>query len=183
MQVSKKASARDLELVCAFINTREVETGADELSTPEALADWLAGRGLVPKGARGSGVDFERAIELREALRGELLRNNSAEASFSGQAVLNAVAAAAGLIVRFRQASAVVEPTSQGVLAALGRLLAIVAQSMAEGTWARVKACREGTCLWAFYDGSRNRSRTWCSMAVCGNRTKVRSYRKRAKRT
>ncbi|MGZ8667616.1 MAG: CGNR zinc finger domain-containing protein, partial [Solirubrobacterales bacterium] len=26
---------------------------------------------------------------------------------------------------------------------------------------------------------SRNRSRTWCSMEVCGNRAKTRSYRHR----
>ena len=58
-----------------------------------------------------------------------------------------------------------------------GELLAIVAQAQADGTWRRMKACP--ACGWAFYDRSRNRSRTWCTMAICGNRAKARSYRAR----
>ena len=50
---------------------------------------------------------------------------------------------------------------------------------MADGTWSRLKACRAGTCRWAFYDHTRNRSGVWCTMDVCGNRTKVRSFRER----
>ena len=58
-------------------------------------------------------------------------------------------------------------------------MLAIVFRAMEDGTWARLKACREDTCQWAFYDRSKNRSATWCSMAVCGNRAKARTYRQR----
>jgi predicted RNA-binding Zn ribbon-like protein len=50
---------------------------------------------------------------------------------------------------------------------------------MAEGTWERLKVCPAHDCLWAFYDSSRNRSGHWCSMKVCGNRAKARSYRER----
>jgi predicted RNA-binding Zn ribbon-like protein len=39
--------------------------------------------------------------------------------------------------------------------------------------------CAAEDCRWAFYDRSRNRSRTWCSMEECGNRAKARSYRAR----
>jgi predicted RNA-binding Zn ribbon-like protein len=59
----------------------------------------------------------------------------------------------------------------------VGELLAIVAHAQADGTWQRMKACP--ACGWAFYDRSRNRSRTWCTMAICGNRAKARSYRAR----
>ncbi|TCL70252.1 CGNR zinc finger domain-containing protein [Rhizobium sp. BK251] len=42
----------------------------------------------------------------------------------------------------------------------------------------RMKIC--GNCGWLFLDRSRNRSRTWCDMAVCGNRAKAnRHYRRR----
>ena len=61
----------------------------------------------------------------------------------------------------------------------LGRPLAIVARAEAEGTWARLKVCPADDCGWAFYDFSRNHSRTWCSMSACGNRAKARSYRSR----
>lgn len=49
----------------------------------------------------------------------------------------------------------------------------------------RVRQCarREG-CDWLFVDTSRNQSRRWCSMSMCGSRTKSRRYyqRKRAAR-
>jgi len=41
----------------------------------------------------------------------------------------------------------------------------------------RIRICAH--CGWLFLDRSRNRSRVWCDMAVCGNRTKARRhYRK-----
>lgn len=36
---------------------------------------------------------------------------------------------------------------------------------------ARLKICPN--CQWLFLDRSRNRSRAWCDMAVCGNRVKA----------
>ena len=50
---------------------------------------------------------------------------------------------------------------------------------MADGTWSRLKACPGPHCGWVFYDGSRNRSRQWCSMQICGNRVKGREFRAR----
>ncbi|MFI6043666.1 CGNR zinc finger domain-containing protein [Nocardia sp. NPDC051321] len=52
-------------------------------------------------------------------------------------------------------------------------------RAVAAGTWPRLKACREPSCRWAFYDHSRNHGRTWCSMNVCGNRVKVRASQRR----
>ena len=64
----------------------------------------------------------------------------------------------------------------------LARLLAIIARAEADGTWARMKACPADNCREAFYDHSRNRSRTWCEMSICGNRAKARTYRRRTAR-
>jgi predicted RNA-binding Zn ribbon-like protein len=50
---------------------------------------------------------------------------------------------------------------------------------MHDGSWSRLKACRDDACAWAFHDTSRSRTRTWCSMQVCGNREKARSFRAR----
>ena len=58
----------------------------------------------------------------------------------------------------------------------LARLLAVIAQAEIEGTWERLKVCPADDCLWAFFDFSRNHSRTWCDMAVCGNRAKARAF-------
>ena len=38
----------------------------------------------------------------------------------------------------------------------------------------RLKICRN--CGWLFVDRSRNRSRAWCDMAVCGNRAKANRH-------
>ena len=45
----------------------------------------------------------------------------------------------------------------------------------------RVRECAATTCRWLFLDESRNRSRRWCDMTVCGNREKVRRHRRRVR--
>jgi predicted RNA-binding Zn ribbon-like protein len=72
-----------------------------------------------------------------------------------------------------------VEVPTRGFVASLGRIAAIVLDAVAAGTWSRLKACPEDDCNYAFYDRSKNRSRTWCAMARCGSRAKMRSYRAR----
>src|SRR5260370_646360 len=52
---------------------------------------------------------------------------------------------------------------------------------IAEGARARLRLCANAHCGLFFYDNSRTRRRRWCSMAVCGNRSKVAAFaRKRA---
>jgi predicted RNA-binding Zn ribbon-like protein len=59
-------------------------------------------------------------------------------------------------------------------------LLAAVARSgaeiIAEGARARLRHCANPDCGLLFYDNSRTRRRRWCSMAVCGNRSKVAAF-------
>jgi predicted RNA-binding Zn ribbon-like protein len=72
-------------------------------------------------------------------------------------------------------ASGAVTVTTDGD--ALDQVVAIALGAMIDGSWVRLKACRN--CRWSFYDRSPNRSGTWCSMQLCGNRKKTRAYRKR----
>jgi predicted RNA-binding Zn ribbon-like protein len=44
---------------------------------------------------------------------------------------------------------------------------------------ARIKTCLARDCGWKFLDQSKNGSRRWCDMAVCGNLAKTRQYRAR----
>ena len=64
---------------------------------------------------------------------------------------------------------------------AIDGIVATAFGAMIDGTWERLKACRN--CHWSFYDYSPNRSATWCSMQLCGNRTKTRAYRRRRARS
>jgi predicted RNA-binding Zn ribbon-like protein len=42
-----------------------------------------------------------------------------------------------------------------------------------------LKKCGSPSCGWLFVDTTRNKSRRWCDMRVCGNRSKVRRYQRR----
>jgi predicted RNA-binding Zn ribbon-like protein len=169
-----------LEVVRQFVNTFDVESGVDELADAGLAAAWLSGHDLLDASARLKPADQRRVVELREALRQLLLANNGESLDPRAVEVLNAVSERAPLGARF-DVSGEIGVTSQrgGVDGALGQLIAVVLQAVADGTWSRLKACREDECQWAFYDRSRNRSGQWCVMAVCGNRNKARSYRER----
>jgi predicted RNA-binding Zn ribbon-like protein len=170
------------ELVRDFVNTVDLEDGVEQLSTPAALAEWLAGRELAASGVRVSADDLRRAVELREALR-ELLSANNGEPAhvLAAGRVLDRAALRSGLSVRF-DPECRLAPARGGIDGAFGRIVAVVAEAMADGTWERLKACRSKTCRWAFYDRAPNHSRQWCSMRVCGNREKARVYRRRRRR-
>ncbi len=176
----REAAPGPLALVQAFVNTREAEREWEALSDPESLSRWLRERDILPDGGRVEATDVGRARELREALRALLAANNGGEIDAEAVRTLNGVAGRARLSVRFgRDGSAALEPAAGGVDGALGRVLAAVYAGMEEGDWERLKACRNAGCTWAFYDRSKNRSGAWCSMEICGNRTKTRAYRRR----
>jgi len=44
----------------------------------------------------------------------------------------------------------------------------------------RVRVCADDSCAWLFLDTTRNRTRRWCDMKICGNRNKVRRFRGQA---
>jgi predicted RNA-binding Zn ribbon-like protein len=172
----------ELENVRAFVNTIDIEEGTEQLSSPVALADWLREHGLAPAGRlRATEIDLDTALALREALRAILRSHVEGEPVATDAAMaLDDIACRSRLRVRFdKQGGAGLEPEAQGVDGALGRLVAIVHGAIAEGTWERLKACREHACAWAFYDHAKNRSGAWCSMEECGNRAKARAYRER----
>jgi predicted RNA-binding Zn ribbon-like protein len=173
--MDERASAPgELALVERFVNTADLDRGTDDLATVEGLTAWLAGEGLT--GAFDGG-DRERIVAFREALRALLLANHGGPPDPEAVATLDR---AAPLVVAFdRAGEATLVPAGAGADGVLARLAAIVARAQADGTWARMKACPNDRCRWAFYDRSRNRSRTWCTMRVCGNRAKARSYRAR----
>jgi predicted RNA-binding Zn ribbon-like protein len=185
-----------LEPVQAFINTHydlERDHGAELLSTPGALGDWLARRGLLTDQARLSDLDLRRALNARASLR-ELARFNTLGAGVdapgadpldlagpeSGRAALNQAAAGAIVQLRFTpDGPRFLTPPDAGLDGALGVLLAGAAQAMVDGSWSRLKICPGEDCGWAFYDHSRNQGGRWCSMSVCGGRAKARSHYRR----
>ena len=169
-----------LELVRAYVNSVDIEQGSDQLLNPPALGDWLRERGLLEDHAAAKPEDLTQAIALREALRAVLVAHTEGSSVPPGASeAIDAIARTTRLRLRCRDGAMALEAQDEGVPGALGRLLAIVHDSITAGTWSRLKACRLHTCEWAFYDHSKNRSGVWCNMEVCGNRTKARTYRQR----
>jgi predicted RNA-binding Zn ribbon-like protein len=168
------------DLLAAFVNTRDVLDGGEELATPEALAAWLVAHDLAPGEIEPTARDLREAIALREALRELMLANNGVEVDRAAAGTtLERASRRAKLCVQCCDEGAKLEPRATGVAGALGWLCAAVERSTAAGTWRTLKACRAGDCLGAFVDRSPNGRRTWCSMKSCGNREKVRAYRER----
>jgi predicted RNA-binding Zn ribbon-like protein len=157
-----KAAPEPLRAVQLFVNSTDVEHAIDW------LPEWLDEHGL--------GAELERARELREALRRLVLSNNGIPLEPAAVAIVNGAASR----VRVRvDADAQLRFDTEGD--ALDGIVAVALAAMVDGSWRRLKACRN--CHWSFYDYSPNRSATWCSMQLCGNRTKTRAYRRRRKVT
>ncbi|MQA88533.1 MAG: hypothetical protein GEV03_28950 [Streptosporangiales bacterium] len=184
-----------LRWVEELVNTRNVEDDTDEIATADALADWLRARRLLPAGASVTAAAHRRAVRVREGLRALIAANNpepaahpAGERQHPDGVDPEALADLAGLAHDLPlvldvtgRPPRLVPRDPESVDVALARLLAAVAEAVADGTLDRLKACREPGCRWAYYDHSRNRSRAWCSMAVCGNRAKARAFRRRVR--
>jgi len=153
---------RDVELVLAFLNTCDAETGTELLDAGESWRQWCTGRGL------GEAGGHEQARDIRDAMRRAVSGGEPARTAPADDPISWAVP------VVLRDGIPVL-----GGADALGRVLAAAVHLVHTGHWDRIKICPADNCRWAFYDRSRNKSRTWCSMRVCGNREKARSWRER----
>jgi predicted RNA-binding Zn ribbon-like protein len=171
---------RELVAVQALVNSVDLEDDDDQLDSPEALRSFLVGQGLLAPSERVGPDDLALAVELREALPAMLRVNHGEPLDPAVRDTVNRAAAGLPLQVGFdADGRPVLGPGAQGGRGALAALLAGVAKANAEGTWERLKVCSADSCQWAFYDRSKNRSGRWCSMDVCGNRAKTRTYRSR----
>jgi predicted RNA-binding Zn ribbon-like protein len=176
----EKTAPAPLELVQRFVNSVDLESGEDELESPEALRSWLAARELMGPREGVGAADLRRARDVREGLRALLLRNNGLEFDEHRVERLDRAAARAGVRVSFSAAGEpALVPAAAGVDGGLAQLLAIVERSVADGSWERLKACPREECEWAFYDRTKNRSGRWCRMEECGNLAKARAFRER----
>jgi predicted RNA-binding Zn ribbon-like protein len=160
------AAPEPLRLVQLFVNTTDHEHGRELIGNAGDLRAWLSERDLPAENVGPAGV--RRAQELREALRTLIAEGRTT-------APLEEAAERARLTVDLRGPHLV--PQAEGLDGALGAILAVAYDAMRDGSWERLKTCRN--CRWAFWDESRNRSAQWCSMQLCGNRLKVKRYRAR----
>ncbi len=170
-----------LELVRRFVNSLDLDhPERDPFLSAEGASGWLNEHGLTAS----TDSEAERASirELREALRGELVAHTGAEEPEESWRHLATQLNGTGFTLVFDSAGGLsLKPPAAigGLMALRAEIASRVYDAVRSGEWRRLKACRKESCLFAFYDRSKNGSGTWCNMAVCGNRVKAQRRRAR----
>ena len=134
--------------------------------------------------AREAKMALKRAIELREILdclfRAVAIQKRPNKQSLSdfnrflaGAHLRNVVIATKdGFERRTRDLSQTPEAPLRGIIDVAAGLLVSPEHS-------QIRECGEPSCRWLFLDHSKNHSRRWCDMQICGNRAKVNRFRAR----
>lgn len=179
-----------------FLNTELIQNGSrtDLLRDFPHLAEWLEHAGLLGEfnaaqviarfGTRDRTKVWEDAQQLRAAIRA-LVEQRAAgkRASQSALDVVNRHLQLDAGSVRLASTSAGIERRVERELRDASQLLQPLAQAAAELLCdcdpALIKPCANHACILYFYDTSKNHARRWCSMDLCGNRTKVAAHYRR----
>jgi predicted RNA-binding Zn ribbon-like protein len=184
-----------------FINTLRLRDGKklDQLQNAEDLLDWCIAAQVVSPAQVATMLEdasarremravFARATELRAALV------EMAQSLARGQSASSRTIRLINTLLGEWQGKVELVRSKRGydkhLRLALTRpiqLLVRIAESAADllstGDPALIKKCQSPDCLIYFYDTTRNHTRNWCSMEVCGNRAKAAAHyqRKRQK--
>lgn len=172
-----------LRLIQALVNTSAIEFDRELLGSTDAAAGWLATAGLLPPQAKLAEAELRALVELREAIRDVLAAHTSGEPDPAAASRLTMALASCRLTVTVDPAGEVhlTAADRDPFARAVGIIAAVIAEAAAVGTWSRLKSCPGHLCGWAFYDRSSASRSRWCSMKLCGSRSKMRAYRDRSR--
>jgi predicted RNA-binding Zn ribbon-like protein len=73
------------------------------------------------------------------------------------------------------------DPRNELAAAILGPIALSALDLLLDADFSRIKQCRRNHCGWLFFDSTKNKSRHWCDMSVCGNRAKASALRARTR--
>lgn len=174
-----------------FLNTEwpTAATKGDFFETDDDVFSWLNQAKLAPESitaVRPRGALVQAAHSLRSAIR-KLVELRKA-GKIPDLSDLNAflIAAQSHPQLSWTNSKTIVLKSVRSAETA-EQVLAPVALKAAElfstADFRRVRQCDDPTCVYWFYDLTRPGRRRWCSMATCGNRLKVKSYRRRLRST
>ena len=179
-----------------FINTQMIVKGnpTDLLGGCEDLVAWLVQAHMVDKvqaamvmtqwGHEDQEQLFEQGVMFRRTLR-DMVARIVARKSIAGSAIasINHILSRCpgypqlvykkGGYTRQFQSQAV---QKDGLLAPLAEA---ASDLLCSGKWSLVKKCGNPACILYFYDTTKNHTRNWCSMQLCGNRKKVAAHYQR----
>ena len=190
------AEAVDAARVLAFVNTlsgRPTAGPVERLVSYDALLDWAREQHLLPAAAaerlagearrhpQQASAVLGRAKTFREALNGLMtaidIGQKPAPAVLTTISDALAAAYANARLVPHDSALqwvASADDDLERVVWEIGRAAGRLVVSPRLG---RIRACAAADCGWWFLDDTKNRSRRWCDMKICGNREKLRRFR------
>lgn len=206
--LSKKRAAGNIELVAGHLSldfantlsTRQESCQAEYLTGYRDLVDWSRHAGVLSaEGARRlralaarrpaeAVVVFDRAIEVREILFRlfSALAHGKAPRDDDVHGLNGVLRDAMGRLQlrrvkeRFHWQWADDPDAFDAMLWPVVRAGAELLTGLERNT---VRQCaNHPLCQWLFLDKSKNQSRRWCSMDLCGSRDKVKRYYHRKKR-
>jgi predicted RNA-binding Zn ribbon-like protein len=155
-------------------NTR---VGAIELiPEPEDLGRWFVSVGLTDRPPVVSRRELARAHELRDGLRPALLASDGPRVAAIAEDWLDRTPGR--LCVERRTLTPRFEPERETSCCLLVAAV-LDGLDLVRETPGRVRECAGDSCPVVYLDTSRNRSRRWCSMEVCGARAKASTYYRR----
>jgi predicted RNA-binding Zn ribbon-like protein len=179
-----------------FINTQMIVRGnpTDLLGGYEDLVAWLVQANIMNPAqaaavmAQWNQKDqeqlFEQGIMFRNTLR-EMAERIVARKSIPDSAVasINQILSRCPGYPQLVHAKGRFERQFQSQAARKDGLLAPLAEAaidlLCSGGLSLVKKCGNAACILYFYDTTKNHTRNWCSMQLCGNRTKVAAHYQR----
>jgi len=184
-----KLAPPPLLLVQAFVNTLDLDLGADMFARAEEAHAWLADAGLIDAASSagpaspGFASDLRLARGIRESIGTLIAHHNGAGALTEDERLVLEQVGREGQprlqVAPDGQVRLEAEAPAGRVAGGLLGLLLIIRDAQADGSWDRLKLCGNPDCRWAFYDRSHSRRGAWCDMASCGNRLKNRNLRAR----
>jgi predicted RNA-binding Zn ribbon-like protein len=155
-------------------NTHLGET--ELLAEPEDLARWFVSAGLTDRPPPVSRRELAHALELRDGLRPALLASDGPRVAALAEAWLDRTPGR--LCVERRTLTPRFEPERETSCCLLVTAV-LDGLDLVRETPDRVRECAGDACPVVYLDTSRNRSRRWCSMEVCGARAKASTYYRR----
>ena len=155
-------------------NTR---LGAEDLlSGAESLSRWFVETGLTDHAPPISARELAAARDLRDALRPALLASDGPCVARIAERWLDG--APGRLCVEPDTLRPRFTPAAQTSCCLLVSA-ALDALDLVRESPGRVRECADEACAVIYLDTSRNRSRRWCSMELCGARAKASTYYRR----
>ena len=169
--------AAERDILLQFLWT-QAET--DLIDSPEKFREWLLGLDLLEPADPVTEDDVRFARRFRAAVRSLCATHSGFELDPRTQPIFDQLNAEAPLQVTVSAGKQLeLRPGGTGVKRALSNILALTYTAETSGDFDRFKTCK--ACGWAFYDESKNASKKWCDMGLCGTRSKMKAYRLRKK--